>query len=69
MKDVVCLVVGLAAAGVAIWQAIVFFKTSGAQSGGANAIYAGVAIVIAIICGAIFFSSRVNKEEEIHITQ
>jgi len=69
MKDVVCLVVGLAAAGVAIWQAIVFFKTSGAQSGGTHAIYAGVAIVIAIIFGAIFFSSRVNKEEEIHITQ
>ena len=69
MKDVVSLVVGLAAAGVAIWQGIVFFKTSGAQSGGTHAIYSGIAIVIAIICGAIFFSGRVNKEEEIHITQ
>jgi multidrug transporter EmrE-like cation transporter len=69
MKDVVSLVVGLAAAGVAIWQAILFFKTTGAQTGGNHAIYAGVAIVIAIICGAIFFAGRVNKEEEIHITQ
>lgn len=69
MKDVVSLVVGLAAAGVAIWQAMVFYKTSGAQSGGTHAIYAGVAIVVAIICGAIFFAGRVNKEEEIHITQ
>jgi multidrug transporter EmrE-like cation transporter len=69
MKDVVTLVVGLAAAGVAIWQAIVFLTTPGAQSGGWHAIWAGVAIVVAIVCGALFFASRVNKEEEIHITQ
>lgn len=69
MKDAVSLVVGLAAAGVAIWQAIKFLNFPGAQSGGRHAIYAGVAIVVAIICGVIFFAGRVNKEEEIHITQ
>lgn len=69
MKDVVSLVVGLAAAGVAIWKAIVFLKTPGTQSGTGDAIWAGAAIVVAIICGAIFFAGRVNKEEEIHITQ
>jgi multidrug transporter EmrE-like cation transporter len=69
MKDVVSLVVGLAAAGIAIWQSVVFLRLPGAQSGGKHAVYAGIAIVVAIICGAIFFAGRVNKEEEIHITQ
>ena len=69
MKDVVTLVVGLAAAIFAVYKFVVFLQTPGAQSGTNHVIWAGVALVVAIICGALYFSGRVNKEEEIHITQ
>ncbi len=69
LKDILSLVIGLAAAIFAIWRFIVFLNTPGTQSGTRDAIMAGIAAVIAIICGVIFFAGRVNKEEEIHITQ
>ena len=69
LKDILSLVIGIAAAIFAIWQFVVFLRTPGAQSGTMNAIWAGVGAVVAVICGVIFFAGRVNKEEEIHITQ
>lgn len=69
LKDILSLVIGIAAAIIAIWQFVVFLKTPGAQSGTMHAVWAGVAAVVAVICGVIFFAGRVNKEEEIHITQ
>jgi multidrug transporter EmrE-like cation transporter len=69
LKDILSLVVGIAAAIFAIWKFVVFLKTPGTQSGTTDAILAGVGAVVAVICGVIFFASRVNKEEEIHITQ
>ncbi len=69
LKDILSLVVGLAAAIFAIYEFVKFLKTPGAQSGTSYAIWAGVGAVVFIICGVIFFAGRVNKEEEIHITQ
>ena len=69
LKDILSLVIGLAAAIFTIYEVYKFFSTPGAQSGTTDAILAGVGAVVAVICGVIFFASRVNKEEEIHITQ
>jgi multidrug transporter EmrE-like cation transporter len=69
LKDILSLVVGIAAAIFAIYEFVKFLQTPGAQNGTSHAIWAGVGAVIAIVCGVIFFASRVNKEEEIHITQ
>lgn len=69
LKDILSLVVGIVAAIFAIWKFIQFLQTPGAQSGTNHAIWAGVGAVIAIVCGVIYFAGRVNKEEEIHITQ
>lgn len=69
LKDILSLVIGIAAAIFAIWQFVVFLRLPGAQSGTNHAILAGVGAVVAVICGVIFFAGRVNKEEEIHITQ
>ena len=65
MKDAV-LILGVVAGGlVALYEFYLFvqhFVTT-------NLIIAIVAAVIAIICGIVFGAGRVNKEEEIHITQ
>jgi len=67
LKDILSLVIGIAAAIFAAYQFYKFLYTPGLNS--SYAIWAGVGAVIAIICAVIFFASRVNKEEEIHITQ
>ena len=65
MKDAV-LILGVVAGGlVALYKFYTFVKISGTN----NLIFAIVAAVIAIICGIAFGAGRVNKEEEIHITQ
>lgn len=69
LKDILSGVIGLGAAIFAIYMFIKFLNIPGAQSGTRYAIFAGVGAVVAIICGVIFFAGRVNKEEEIHITQ
>lgn len=69
LKDILSLVIGIAAAIFAIYEFVKFLQTPGAQSGTNHAIWAGVGAVVAVICGVIFFVGRVNKEEEIHITQ
>lgn len=71
MKDLLYAVVGLIAAGVAVWQIWVFVN-QGAKS--ANADYSHIIIgaicaIVALICGGLFLSNRVNRQEEIHITE
>lgn len=71
MKNLLYVVVGLIAIGVAIWQ----FLTFTGQKGSATTvsytpvIIAGICAVIALVCGALFMSGRVNRTEEIHITE
>ena len=69
MKDVLAVIVGLAAAVGAIWyfyRFVTFPESEGGHSFGWRAL--GLA-AIAFVCGLIYFLGHVNKEEEIHITQ
>ena len=65
MKDAVLILGVVAGAIVAIYE-FVQFKD---KFSGTSLIIAIVAAVVALICGIVFGSGRVNKEEEIHITQ
>lgn len=69
MLDILTWVVGLAATGVAIWQYVKFATYHELQGGTQHLWIAIAATVVAFICALIFFVRRVNKEEEIHITQ
>ena len=69
MLDILTWVVGLAATGVAIWQYIKFANYHELQGGSHHLWIAVAATVVAFICALVFFVRRVNKEEEIHITQ
>jgi uncharacterized protein YacL len=69
MKDMLYAVFGLISAVIAVWQIVVYLGQK------ANAV-SSTPIIIAIICGilaialgGLFLSGRVNKQEEIHITQ
>jgi hypothetical protein len=69
MKDVLAVVLGLAAAVGAIYyfyRFVTFSEASGGHSYGWIAL--GLAAV-AFVCGLLYFLGHVNKEEEIHITQ
>lgn len=71
MKDLLYAVVGLIAAGVAVWQ-IIAFVNQGVRSADADyshLIIGVICAVIALICGGLFLSNRVNRQEEIHITE
>lgn len=71
VKDLLYAIVGLIAAGVAAWQ-IWLFVNQGARSGEANynhIIIGVICAIIALICGGLFLSNRVNRQEEIHITE
>jgi hypothetical protein len=69
LKDILAVIVGVAAAVGAIFYFYKFVthpEAGGGQSFGWIAL--GLAAV-AFICGLIYFLGHVNKEEEIHITQ
>ena len=63
------ILVAIAAAIFAIYEFYVFGNTGGTQGGQSHLWMAIAGIVVALIFGIIFFVGRVNKEEEIHITQ
>lgn len=68
LKDILAILVGIAAALGAIFY---FYKFVTEPPTGGNAsgwIALGLAAV-AFVCGLIYFLGHVNKEEEIHITQ
>lgn len=71
MKDLLYAVIGLIAAGVAVWQ-IWAFVNQGVRSTDADyshLIIGVICAVVALICGGLFLSNRVNRQEEIHITE
>jgi ABC-type arginine/histidine transport system permease subunit len=67
--DILTWVVGLAATVYAIYQYYKFATFPNLQGGHTHLWLAIAATVVAFICALIFFVRRVNKEEEIHITQ
>lgn len=75
MIDVLSVVASLAALVFAVYQFYLFATTkaeTGVYDPHSNTYHLWLAIaaaVIAVVCGLAFFLRRVNKEEEIHITQ
>jgi heme exporter protein D len=67
--DILTWVVGLAATVFAVYQFYKFANFPVAEGGHTHLWLAIGATVVAFICALIFFVRRVNKEEEIHITQ
>ena len=67
--DILTWVVGLAATVFAIYQYYKFATYTDLQGGHTHLWLAIGATVVAFISALIFFVRRVNKEEEIHITQ
>ena len=72
ITDILTWVIGLIATGLAIY--FFFYKYKDVQAGQVHGDpkYLWFAIgctVIAFLCALVFFVKRVNKEEEIHITQ
>jgi hypothetical protein len=68
-KDILFVLLCLGAAAFAIWQAYIFFSAKGPEGPRAALIMAIAGAVVAGIFGVLFLAGRVNKEEEIHITQ
>jgi hypothetical protein len=75
MLDILTWVIGLPATVFAVYEYIKFAQYEKAPGivdveGGTHHLWWAIAAtVIALICALIFFVRRVNKEEEIHITQ
>ena len=67
--DILYWVVGLIAAGGAVWYFIKFLQAP-APEGDRTSLYIAIgAALVACVCALLFFLRHVNKEEEIHITQ
>lgn len=69
MKDILAILVALAAAGFAIYKFYLFAVTPGTTTGTHHLWWAIGAAIIALAGALIYFLGHVNKEEEIHITQ
>ncbi len=69
MKDILAVIVGLAAAVGAIWYFYKFVTFTELEGGHMFGWIALALAAIAFVCGLIYFLGHVNKEEEIHITQ
>ena len=68
LKDILSILVGIAAAIGAIYYFYRFVTEPTTASNTSGWIALGLAAV-AFVCGLIYFLGHVNKEEEIHITQ
>jgi len=68
LKDILAILVGIAAAIGAIVYFVKYINTPDSAGHGWGWIALGLAAV-AFVCGLIYFLGHVNKEEEIHITQ
>jgi uncharacterized membrane protein len=68
MKNLTILV-AIAALIFALYEFYLFETVGGMQGGQSHLWMSIVGFVVALIFGIIFFAGRVNKEEEIHITQ
>ena len=71
MKDLLFAVVGLIAAVIAAWQIWSFVTPLPAGVAVNNMqLYIGLSCaLVALICGGLFLSGRVNKDSDIHITE
>jgi amino acid transporter len=69
MKDMLYAVLGLISAIVAVWQIVVYVGQKSVAVSNTHIIIAVVCGILAIAFGGLFLSGRVNKQEEIHITQ
>ena len=71
MKDLLFAAVGLIAAGVGAWQIWTFSQpVPKGEVVNNNHLYIGiVCVIVALICGVFFMLGRVNKNEEIHVTE
>ena len=71
MPNVLCLVVGLLAFVVAIWQIAAFASATRNQDmweGTSHLVFGLVALVIACVCAVYYFVRNKKEVEEIHIT-
>ena len=68
-KDILFVLLCLASAGFALWQMITYLRAPGAEGPRSALIMAIAGAIVAGIFGVLFLAGRVNKEEEIHITQ
>ena len=69
LKDILAVIVGLAAAAGAIYY-FYLFVTHTEPEGGQSLGWISLALAaVAFVCGLVYFLGHVNKEEEIHITQ
>lgn len=69
MKDMLYAGIGLIGAIVGIWQLVAFLNQGKIVDTYRPLIIAIVCILVAIICFGLFLSGRVNKEEQIHVTE
>jgi hypothetical protein len=68
VKDILAVVLGLAAVILAAYKFYLFVITPG--TGPNSELWWAIgATLVFIACGLIYFVGHVNKEEEIHITQ
>lgn len=67
LKDVLVLILMFGALGFAIYKFYLFVNHTGEDA--TDMWWAIGCAVVSFVCGLIFFLGRVNKEEEIHITQ
>lgn len=68
-KDILYLLLFLGSIAFAVWKGWAFFSAKGAEGPKTDLILAIVGAVVACIFGVLLLVGRVNKEEEIHITQ
>ena len=66
--DVIYILVGLLALGIAVWQLYLFIQSPGTTTN-SHLWFTIIAFVVALACGVGYFLRHVNKEEEIHITE
>ena len=72
MKDLLYAVVGLIAAAVAaygIYSYLTQKVAKGAEPDHTWIIIGVISAIVALVCGGLFLSGRVNREEEIHVTE
>jgi hypothetical protein len=69
IKDVLAVIVGLAAAAGAIYYFYRFVTFTHPEGGQHLGWIALCLAAVAFVCGLVYFLGHVNKEEEIHITQ
>jgi hypothetical protein len=69
LKDVLAVIVGLAALGFGIYKFYLFVTTPGSEAASHDMWIAIGCAVVFFVCGLVYFLGHVNKEEEIHITQ